>query len=164
MRSKGSLQLAMVGLMLAGALLACGAPSGPETRADDVWARPAMAMGEMESGDSAEGGMGLAGTGAVFMLLVNDGAEADRLVGGSTDVAEVVEIHETTMKGDVMKMRMLPDGLEVPAKGEVLLQPGGYHVMLVGMKRDLKPGDRFTVDLEFEISGTVTVEPEVREP
>jgi copper(I)-binding protein len=98
------------------------------------------------------------------MLLVNDGAEADRLVGGSTDVAEVVEIHETTMKGDVMKMRMLPDGLEVPAKGEVLLQPGGYHVMLVGMKRDLKPGDRFTVDLEFEISGTVTVEPEVREP
>jgi hypothetical protein len=125
-----------------------------------------MAMGEMESGESAEGGMGkgMAGTGAVFMLLVNDGAEADRLVGGSTDVAEVVEIHETTMEGEVMKMRMLPDGLEVPAKGEVLLKPGGYHVMLIGMKQDLKPGDQFTVDLQFEKSGTITVEPEVQQP
>jgi hypothetical protein len=123
-----------------------------------------MAVGEMETGESAEGGMGMAGTGAVFMLLVNDGAEADRLLGGSTDVAEVVEIHETTMEGEVMKMRMLPDGLEIPAKGEVLLKPGGYHVMLIGMKQDLKPGDPFTVDLEFEKSGTVTVEPEVRNP
>ena len=68
------------------------------------------------------------------------------------------------MEGEVMKMRMLPDGLEIPAKGEVLLKPGGYHVMLIGVKQDLKPGDRFTVDLEFEKSGTVTVEPEVRNP
>jgi hypothetical protein len=121
-------------------------------------------MGEMETGESAEGGMGMAGTGAVFMLLVNDGAEADRLVGGSTDVAEVVEIHETAMEGEVMKMRMLPEGLEVPARGEVLLKPGGYHIMLIGMKQDLKPGGRFTIDLEFERSGIMTVEPEVRKP
>lgn len=166
MLSKDRFRLAVFGLLLATVLLACGAPSGPEVRADDVWARPAMAMGEMEGGESGEGGtgMGKAGTGAVFMLLVNGGAEADRLVGGSTDVAEVVEIHETAMEGEVMKMRMLPDGLEVPAKGEVLLEPGGFHVMLIGMKQDLKPGDRFAVDLEFEKSGTVTVEPEVRQP
>jgi copper(I)-binding protein len=163
MRSKTLFQLAAVGLLLAW-ILACGAPSGPEVRVDDVWARPAMAMGEMETGETAEGGMGMAGTGAIFMLLVNDGAAADRLVGGSTDVAEVVEIHETTMEGEVMKMRMLPEGLEVPARSEVLLKPGGYHVMLIGMKQDLRPGDRFTVDLEFEKSGTVTVESEVRKP
>ena len=77
--------------------------------------------------------MGMAGTGAVFMLLVNEGGEADRLVGGKTDVAKVVEIHETVMEGDVMKMQMLPDGLEVPARGEVLLKPGSYHVMLIDL-------------------------------
>jgi hypothetical protein len=68
------------------------------------------------------------------------------------------------MEGDVMKMRMLPEGLAVPAKGEVLLKPGGYHVMLIGIKRDLVVGDTFALDLEFEKSGTVTVQPEVREP
>ena len=76
----------------------------------------------------------------------------------------MVEIHQTTMEGDVMKMRMLPDGLEVRARGEVLLEPGGYHVMLIGMKQDLRAGDRFSLDLEFEKSGTMTVETEVRQP
>lgn len=159
MRIKGIARAALIGLLLAGMQAACGAPSGPDVRADDAWARPAKAVGETETGES-----GMAGTGAVFLLLVNDGGEADRLVGGETGVAEVVEIHETVMEGEVMKMRMLPDGLQVPAKGEVLLKPGGYHVMLIGMKQDLKVGDQFAVELQFEKSGTITVEPEVREP
>ena len=104
------------------------------------------------------------GTGAVYMKLVNAGQEADRLVSAHTDVAEVVEIHETRMEGDVMMMQMLPDGLEIPAQGEVELKPGGYHVMLIGLKRDLKEGDQFTLVLEFEKSGTMTVEPKVRQP
>jgi hypothetical protein len=98
------------------------------------------------------------------MLLVNKGDEADRLLAGKTGVAEVVEIHETVMSGDVMMMQMLPDGLEIPAGGEVLLKPGSYHVMLIGIKRDLKVGDTFTLDLQFEKSGSIRVEPEVREP
>jgi copper(I)-binding protein len=162
MKPKGVSRLGLVALLLAGMLAACGAPAGPEIMVEDVWARPAMAMGEMESGESSGGGM--AGTGAVFMLLVNEGGEPDRLVGGETDVAKVVEIHETRMEGEVMKMQMLPDGLQVPAKGEVLLKPGSYHVMLVGMQRDLKPGDRFTIELQFEKSGSLLAESEVREP
>ena len=107
----------------------------------------------------------MAGTGAVFMLLENTGGEADRLMGGQTDVAKVVEIHETVMEGEVMKMQMLSDGLEVPAKGEVLLKPGSYHVMLIGMKQDLKVGDTFTLDSQFEKSGHhCGRKPEVREP
>ena len=156
-----------VGLLLALVLLAsCGSPSGPSISVTDVWSRPALAMGEMGSEEGADSGMGggMQGTGAVFMLLENEGDEADRLVAGKTDVAEVVEIHETVIAGDVMKMQMLPEGLEVPAKGEVLLKPGSYHVMLIGMKQDLAVGDRFTLDLVFDKSGTITVEPEVREP
>jgi hypothetical protein len=145
-------------------LAACGAPAGPSIEARDVWARPAMAGSGMSEGES--GGMGRAapGTGAVFMRLANEGREADRLVGGRTSVAQTVEIHETRMEGEVMKMQMLADGLEIPAEGEVLLQPGGYHVMLIGIERDLAVGDRFAVDLQFEKSGTLTVEAEVREP
>ena len=156
----------LVVLLLSGVLVACGAPTGPTIEAEDVWARPAMTM--KDSGESAGEGMGMGqpmpGTGAVFMLLVNEGGEPDRLVSGETDVAEVVEIHETVMEGEVMKMQMLPDGLEVPAKGEVLLKPGGYHVMLIGIKRDLQVGDTFRLDLQFEKSGTLAVNPEVREP
>jgi copper(I)-binding protein len=162
MRIVRACRLGLISLVLATMLAACGAPSGPQIEVEEVWARPAMAM--MESGESSEGGMGMPGTGAVFMLLKNEGGEADRLVGGQTDVAKVVEIHETVMDGDVMKMQMLADGLEVPARGEVLLKPSSYHVMLIGMERDLKVGDKFALDLQFEKSGTITVEPEVREP
>lgn len=166
MRFARMVVLGVVVLLTLGLLASCGSPSGPSIEAEDVWSRPAMSMGEMGSGEGSEGGMaqGMQGTGAVFMLLVNKGDGADRLMGGETDVAEVVEIHETVISGEVMKMQMLADGLEVPAKGEVLLKPGSYHVMLIGMKQSLKVGDTFTLDLEFEKSGTLTVDPEVREP
>ncbi len=150
----------LAALLLAGLLVACGAPSGPSVEAVDVWARPTMAM--VEPGESSEGSM--TSTGAVFMRLLNEGKEADRLVGGQTDVAEVVEIHETVIEGEVTKMQRLDGGLMVPARGEALLKPGGYHFMLIGMKRDLKVGDTFTMELQFEKSGAISVEPEVREP
>jgi copper(I)-binding protein len=158
--------LGAVLLVLSGGLVACGTPAGPSLEAEEVWARPALTMKESgeSSGESMGMGQPMPGTGAVFMRLKNVGGEPDRLTGGQTDVAEVVEIHESIMEGDVMKMRMLPEGLAVPAKGEVLLKPGGYHVMLIGIKRDLVMGDTFALDLEFEKSGTVTVQPEVREP
>jgi copper(I)-binding protein len=149
-------------ILLLAALGACGAPSGPSITAEEVWARPAMAMAE--GSGMADSGMGLAGTGAIFMRLVNKGQEPDRLVGGKTDVAQAVEVHETVMEGEVMKMQMLARGLEVPAQGEVLLKPGSYHVMLIGITRDLKVGDKISVELQFEKSGSLTVEAEVREP
>lgn len=166
MQIKRIYKLGLSVLLLMGTLAACGVPSGPNIRAEDVWARPAMMMqegGETSGGDMPMG-QGMDGTGAVFMLLRNKGGEADRLVGGRTDVAAVVEIHETVMRGEVMRMRMLPDGLEIPAEGEVLLEPGSYHVMLIGMMHDLKVGDTFALELQFEKSGTIEVEPEVREP
>lgn len=160
------LLLTMASLFLAG----CGAPAGPSIEVQEVWARPAMAMMESSEGmgtgmdEGQETSQPMAGTGAVFMRLVNKGAEGDRLTGGTTDVAQAVEIHETVVENDVMKMQMLAGGLEVPAKGEVLLKPGGYHIMLIGMRRNLEVGDTFTLELQFEKSGPITVNPEVREP
>ncbi len=145
-------------------LAACGSSADAGLRVAEVWARPAMAGGQVQGTGTMDQGMAAPGTGAIFMRLVNDGPEPDRLLGGETEVAGVVEIHETVLEGDVMKMRMLPEGLEIPAGGEVVLEPGSYHVMLIGIQDDLQPGDRFNVDLQFEKAGTMTVEVEVREP
>jgi copper(I)-binding protein len=161
-------------LLLLGTLVACGpgAASGPQIRAEDVWARPAVAMKMegMPADEPAEGnteampgGHAMGGTGAVFMTLVNEGREPDRLVAAQADVAETVEIHRTTMEGDVMRMQPV-SFVEVPARGDVELKPGGYHVMLIGLRRDLAVGDRFPVTLTFETSPALTVEAEVREP
>ncbi len=160
MFTKQNARVGFLALMLALLLASCGATAGPDIEARDVWARPAMAAEDMDTGH----GTGAAGTGAVFMELVNGGRQADRLIGGRTDVADVVEIHETVMEDEVMKMQMLANGLEVPAQSEVLLQPGGYHMMLIGLRRDLAVGDQFELELLFEESGTLTVEPEVRQP
>jgi copper(I)-binding protein len=156
--SKRFVWLTVTFLLVMIAVIACGAPAGPSIQAENAWARPALAVAT-----SGGAGHGTVSTGAVFMLLKNEGREADRLVGGRTDVAQVVEIHETVMENDVMKMQMLADGLEIPAGGEVLLKSGSYHVMLIGMVRDLAAGDTFTLELEFEKSGPLTVEVTVRE-
>ncbi len=162
--------------LLMGGMVACGssAPVGPQLRAENVWARPAVATGgaggmEMDkSGGAGEEGMGMGtgmkGTGAVYITLVNTGREADRLVGVQTDVAEAAEIHETKMEGDVVRMQPVTGGVEVPAQGEVVFKPGGYHIMLINLRQDLEVGDRFSLVLEFEKSGTMTLEVEVRQP
>jgi len=79
-------------------------------------------------------------------------------------VSNAVEIHETKMEGDVMRMAQVEGGIEVPAGGQVELKPGGYHVMLIGLTRDLAVGDTFPVTLEFASGNTLAVEAEVRQP
>jgi copper(I)-binding protein len=97
-----------------------------------------------------------------YMKIRNTGKEADRLIGGSSPVAGKFEVHEMSMVGDVMKMRELPDGLEVKSGKSVELKPGSYHVMLMDLKQPLKEGDKVKGTLVFEKAGTVNVEFTVR--
>jgi periplasmic copper chaperone A len=127
---------------------------GAKIKTEQVWARPSMA--------ARDGGTGIVS--GVFMKVMNDGNTADRLIGGKTDVAEVVEIHETVMEGEIAKMQKLPNGLEIPAGGSVMLKPGSYHVMLINLKQDLKVGDKFKVELQFDKSSPIVVEAEVKDP
>jgi len=76
-------------------------------------------------------------------------ASGGRLVSVSSPVANVVEIHEMVMEGNVMRMRAV-DGIDLPAGKAVELKPGGYHVMLIDLKRQLKPGDTVPVTLVVE--------------
>lgn len=90
-----------------------------------------------------------------YMTITNTGSQPDRLVGGSAPFAGKVEIHEMKMQGDVMKMREIAGGLEIPAKGSVTLKPGGYHVMFMKLKEQLKEGEKRTATLVFEKAGKV---------
>jgi len=150
------------GVLLAGMLAACGsrAPAEPKIRVEDVWSRPAMGGMAAGEGHSGEGQQAM---GVVYLTIVNDGDQADRLVGAESEVAKAAELHQTKMEGGVMKMQSVTGGVEIPAHGRVAFKPGGYHIMLIGLQRDLNPGDRFKVTLRFEKSGTLTVESEVRE-
>jgi len=96
-------------------------------------------------------------TGAVYMTLDNKSNAADRLVGASTDVAATVQVHEMSMENGTMKMREVAGGLAIPAGGSVVLKPGGYHVMLIGLKKPLKAGDSFPLTLQFQKAGKVSI-------
>lgn len=72
-----------------------------------------------------------------------------RLVSASSPVAGVVEIHEMVMDGEIMKMRAIP-GLALPAGQSVELKPGGYHVMLIDLKQQVKVGDVVPVSIVVE--------------
>ena len=98
------------------------------------------------------------------MGLINSLETADRLVAVQADVANAVEIHETQMEGDVMRMRQVEGGIELPPRTQVELKPGGYHIMLIGLTRDLAVGDKFPITLQFASGATLEVEAEVRQP
>lgn len=146
--------IVVVGVVVLAACGGVGAPAGPKIKVENVWARPSrMGMGAMQGKT----------TSAAYMTIVNEGREADRLVGVMSDVAQSVELHQTVKEGDVMRMQPVEGGIEIPAGGKVELKPGGYHVMLIGLNRELKPGDRFSLVLEFEKSGRQTIQVEVKE-
>ena len=94
---------------------------------------------------------------AGYLAIENKGAEADRLTGTSTAAAEKVEIHEMRMDGDIMKMRALPEGVEIKPGETVTLKPGGAHLMILGLKQRLLPGATVPVTLSFARAGQIAV-------
>jgi copper(I)-binding protein len=93
-----------------------------------------------------------------YMKLINTGSEPDRLIGGSTVAAGKFEIHEMSMDGSVMKMRLLPNGLEIKPGQTVEFKPGSYHLMFVGLNQPFEKGKRVKGTLQFEKAGTVEIE------
>ena len=123
------------------ALAALPAAAGPGgIQAVRPWSRPAAA----------------GGTGAAFLTLVNHG-KADALVGVDTALARAVEMHASSMSGGVMKMT--PEArVPLPAGGQVSFAPGGRHLMLIGLKRALRPGDRIPATLRFASGAALHVD------
>lgn len=95
--------------------------------------------------------------GAFYFTITNNGDESDRLVKVETDVADIVEIHDVQMDAGVMKMEPQHDGVEIPAGESLDLEPGGYHVMLIGLTKSLMNGEEFTATLHFEHAGEIEI-------
>ena len=110
-------------------------------KVDQAWARPTV------PGQSA---------GGAYLTLRNTGATPDRLLGGSTPAAARVEVHEMRMDGDVMRMREL-QALDVPVGRSVKLEPGGLHLMLIGLRAPLGVGDKIPLQLHLDKAGTIDV-------
>jgi periplasmic copper chaperone A len=134
--------LAAIALTL-GAILAL--PSG--VLANDVMVKGAFARASA---------MSTAKAGAVYMTLSNQGAAPDKLLQITTDSAASAEVHESAEKDGVATMRPI-ESLEIPAGGSVELKPGGYHIMLMGLKAPLKKGGMIMLKLKFEHAGLVDV-------
>jgi copper(I)-binding protein len=98
---------------------------------------------------------GGASVGGGYLTIENKGSAADRLIGGSTDAAGKLEVHEMAMNNGVMTMRPLDNGLTIDPGKTVKLAPGGYHLMMSDLKGPLKQGDKLPVTLEFEKAGKV---------
>jgi copper(I)-binding protein len=127
-------------------LLLIAAADAPVIQVDHPWARASA---------------GAATTGAAYLTIVDTGP-ADQLTGASTPAAATAEIHESMSDMGMMKMRPVV-GLALEPGKPVTLKPGGYHVMLTGLKAPLKAGDTFPLTLKFQhappMTVTVTVEP-----
>jgi periplasmic copper chaperone A len=142
----------LAAMWIAAAPTNSGAAAGGGIVVEDAWARAATRPSE-----------GTGGTSAIYMLIRNEGGEQDQLIGATSDAAATTEVHRTQVEDGVMRMR--PAGpVEVPAGGTVTLQPGGLHVMLIDLQRDLVAGERLSVTLQFERAGDLRVDAEVRAP
>lgn len=100
---------------------------------------------------------GGAKSGAAYVEIENTGNEPDQLIGASSDVAAMTEVHQMSMDGGMMTMK--PAGaVDIPAHGKVELKPHGLHVMLMGLKKPLAEGDTFVVTLTFAKAGSVDLQ------
>jgi periplasmic copper chaperone A len=100
--------------------------------------------------------------GGGYLTIENKGSTPDRLIGGSADVADKIQVHEMAMNNGVMTMRSLDDGLTIEPGKTVKLAPGGYHLMMLDLKGPLKQGDKVPVTLEFEKAGKVKLSLDVQ--
>jgi copper(I)-binding protein len=170
-----------------------GATGGATIQISDPWARamkmeggamggmeqPTMApasgsgYGGMEPTKAPDQGMAHGGRGdmemggansAAYMIIRNTGSEPDKLIAASSDVAKTIELHTVVEEGGVMRMRQVEGGIDIPANGQVELKPGGFHVMLIGLTRDLNAGDSVQLTLTFEKAGQIPVTAQVRQP
>lgn len=99
---------------------------------------------------------------AAYFTIKNGQGAADRLIGASTPLAARAELHTHVMDNGVVKMRRVSD-VEIPAGQNVRFEPGGLHVMLIGLQQPLKAGDQVPLSLTFENAGAVEVQLSVRQ-
>jgi copper(I)-binding protein len=135
----------LIGMLL---LSACveSTPPRPEIQVEDAWVR-AVAGPDVNT--------------AAYMTLRNAGNSPDRLTGARSEIARMTGLHHTTIDEDGLARMGEVDGLDLPAGGTAQLEPGGFHVMLMGVG-SLVEGDTVEITLLLETAGPLDIVAEVR--
>jgi periplasmic copper chaperone A len=97
-------------------------------------------------------------SGGGFLSITNTGTTPDRLISAKSPAADMVQVHEMKMDGNVMRMREVEKGLEIAPGATVTLAPGGLHLMMMGLKAPFKKDEKVPVTLVFEKAGSIDVE------
>jgi len=126
-------------------LLAACANSDTAIQVDDAWARPTSS-----------------GPSAAYLTIRNTGNRPDRLVGARSPCCASIEIHVTEIKDDRMSMAPVEGGIGLDPGATLRFEPAGHHLMLFDPVEPLRVGMRFEITLEFDPTGDIPVEVEVR--
>jgi hypothetical protein len=132
-------------LLLAAVLTLAGCASTPQVEISDTWVK----SGEMSM---------VAGMTAVYGTITNNTDKDIVLLGGSTEVANIVEVHEMAMVGGEMVMQKIQGGLTIPAGQSVSLEPGGNHLMLMDLAKAVMAGDTISVTFDLEGADDITID------
>ena len=141
-------------MLAAAAALALASCSDGKTGPAAIQVRDAWARATVPGQSSA----------AAYLTISNTGAGGDRLVSVSTPIATSATLHSSTSEGGVMRMRMLPEGIAIPAGATVKLEPSGNHAMLTGLSAPISKGSSFPLSLRFERSGERQISVRVLDP
>src|SRR4029077_13893185 len=128
-------------------------PEGVKVSIEGACARRAPMM----KGDPMAG----SGNGAVYLTIVNSGSVSDDVIAASSDAAATIELHESYEESGMMMMRPITK-LGVPAGGKLEMKPGGYHLMLINLKRELKAGQVIDLTLVLQKAGRIPVKAKVK--
>jgi len=144
----------LVHILAAAALTAFGSPAHAQNfsvgdiQIENPWAKPSL--------------KGVP-NGAAYMTITNRGETDETLLAAAADVSSAVELHTMSMTDGVMRMRQLQGGVALPAGQTVKLEPGGMHVMFIGLKQTLTAGESVPVTLTFEQAGTLEIEVNIKD-
>ena len=128
-------------IVIIGLFLVPTAIAGQSIKLENAWARESPP---------------LVTTGAAYLKIISVSDQADRILGISGAVAKTIEIHTHLTENGMTKMRPV-EALDVAATETTILEPGGLHVMLIGLKAPLKKGDVFPLTFKFEHAGEISV-------
>ncbi len=129
-----------------GAIGACSGAAANPTVAQS-WARPAPAGGDT----------------AAYLTITGAPNQADALLSASSPAADMVQLHDVSTDASGMTGMHPIDRLDIPAGATVTLEPGGHHLMVMGVKQELAVGGTIELDLVFEHAGTIVVQAEIRQ-
>lgn len=138
-------------VLVAFSLPGCQANTDPVIKVEDIWGRPSSQETVME---------------AFYMVVKNQTSTEDALLGASSAACGAIELHESFMSIDnVMGMRPVEGGkIDIPAKGQMELKPGGLHVMCINKIGAFNVGDKIPLALKFAQTGEMPVDLEIRQP